>query len=332
MRVAKCALVCRNWVPSSRRILFYKIHVTQDTAHGFAKLFYRHQRLTFLPFIREIEFRGSIVHHPWMKTVLPKIAKHLPTSIRSLILAGTWFYPSKPRLVSANLSGITRFELIGTWDLNLSDVLTCIASYPALEELKAWLPHRWFDTTMPDPLVRPAETLRSLDFKGCGAEPLWGWIQESRIVVSELRVYFPTLGPTPEFVPSIARYIESLGPSLTSLSLIFEVSDHKPVIDGPLSLKRNTGLRGLNIEAGPAQTLALLTRASLSPPLESVRVAITSSSLTSPIWQEIDRMVVRIPSVRRLELTHLRELAVSEIFPLCKARGVIEEVDGELVA
>ncbi|KAJ6580059.1 hypothetical protein DFH09DRAFT_1275777 [Mycena vulgaris] len=52
--VGKCALVCMDWVPSSRRALFYRIHIRQDSVYGLAKLFNRPQRLTFLRFIREL--------------------------------------------------------------------------------------------------------------------------------------------------------------------------------------------------------------------------------------------------------------------------------------
>ncbi|KAF8209336.1 hypothetical protein K438DRAFT_2012164 [Mycena galopus ATCC 62051] len=339
-QVAKCALVCRAWVPLSRRILFYRTHVTQDTAHRFAKLFQRHQRLTFLPFIRELEFRGILVLHSWMGTVFPKIAQHLPSSIRTLVYAAHWGGGWKPRLVSPpHLSGITRFELIGTWHLNLSEALKCIASFPALEELKVWFTSQgWEDTALPEPSVRPAHTLRSLNFKGLATEPLFGWIQASPAVVSELRLCFSTVFASVEFVQSAARYIQDLGPSLISLSLIFEVENPYYDLEDEFShnfLKHNIGLRALYIEATPRQTLALLRKASLSPPLEFIRIAIKSpaSPIPDSVWSHIDRMVEPIQSVRKLEIVHpppaCGEL-VSAAFSLCAARGIsIRDVEVE---
>ncbi|KAJ6500843.1 hypothetical protein C8R45DRAFT_82156 [Mycena sanguinolenta] len=327
IQVARCALVCRSWVSSSRRVLFYKVCVTQDTAHGFFKLFRKHQRLTFLPFIRVLEFRGTIVYHPWMETVFPKIAKHLPTSIHTFIFVGAWFQITEPRLVSPNLCGITRFELFTARDLNLSETLKCIACFPVLEELKVWLSHGWYDTTMPEPCVRPAETLRSLDFTGCASERLLEWIQNSRTIVSNLRFCFPSRTTTAELLRSVTRYTASLGPSLVTLSLIFQVDPLGRVPDEAFTdfLRQNTGLRTLCIEANPSQTISLFNKASLPPSLESVRVSIGSWNYPS-VWGDIDRILMPLPSLRRIEVMHnTSKAALSALFPSCVGRGVIAE-------
>ncbi|KAJ6588049.1 hypothetical protein B0H19DRAFT_197695 [Mycena capillaripes] len=221
--VAKCALISRGWVPASRRVLFYRIHVKRFTAHGFAKLFKRPERLTFLPFIRELEFRDGTVTHNWMNTVFPKIAKHFPSSINILVLnANSPGSPGSPaEHVCRSFSGVTHFELVGDWKLKFSDTLQCIASFPALEGLKVRLTREWDDRTPPEPSIRPAETLRSLNFGGHGMELLFDWIQETGIIVPELAVKFP-FAPSPTSIQSTVQYIRSLGPFLTSLAVTFD--------------------------------------------------------------------------------------------------------------
>jgi uncharacterized protein (DUF1810 family) len=220
--VAKCALVCRDWVPSSRRVLFYRVHVRQNTAYGFAKLFNRPQRLTFPSFIRELELRDGIAEHRWMKTVFPKIAKHLPSSIHTVLLTARYGSSPLQSLAIPSLRGITQFGLVGQWKLKLADTLECIASFPALEGLKLWLAHDWEDRTLPEPIPRPADTLMSLNFRILCPEPLFEWIQESSVIISELHLYFPfAMQRAP--IESTSQYIRSLGPSLTSLALTFDI-------------------------------------------------------------------------------------------------------------
>jgi hypothetical protein len=361
--VGKCGLVCRAWVPSSRRVLFYRINVRLVTAYRFAKLFQRPQCITFLPFIRELEFRDSIAQHSWMATVLPKIVKHLPSSIRSLVFEGRWVGFAVGALVPPSLGGITHFELVGPWEVRLSDALKCIASFPMLEELKVWLSHSLDGAALPNPGVQPPETLRSLNLKGLATEPLLVWIQESRVIISELHLSFPTSATSHAFMQAITRYIGGLGPSLASLSLIFGTrSTHNvPLHSMSLSLvaciavlirviafsdgflKRNTRLHALYIEATPNQTLSLLKRTSLPPRLESLRIFFQTKPQTVPIWLEVDRMLESILSVRavRLELAHFEVMAaasvpmdrtsvISAMFPLCMTRGImIQNVEVE---
>ncbi|KAJ7878556.1 hypothetical protein B0H14DRAFT_1636150 [Mycena olivaceomarginata] len=215
-----------------------------------------------------------------------------------------------------------------------------------LEELKVWLSHSLDGAALPNPGVQPPETLRSLNLKGLATEPLLVWIQESRVIISELHLSFPTSATSHAFMQAITRYIGGLGPSLASLSLIFGTrSTHNVPLhtfsDG--FLKRNTRLHALYIEATPNQTLSLLKRTSLPPRLESLRIFFQTKPQTVPIWLEVDRMLESILSVRavRLELAHFEVMAaasvpmdrtsvISAMFPLCMTRGImIQNVEVE---
>ncbi|KAJ6566996.1 hypothetical protein B0H19DRAFT_1139098 [Mycena capillaripes] len=282
--VGKCALISRGWVPASRRVLFYRVHVSQFTAHGFAKLFKRPERLTFLPFIRELEFRDGLVTHNWMNTVFPQIAKHLPSSISILVLnANHSGSPCSPaEHVCRSFSGVTQFELVGDWKLKFSDTLQCIASFPALEGLKVRLARDWDDRTPPEPSIRPAETLRSLNFGGHGMELLFDWIQESRIIVAELAVKF-TFAPSLTSIQSTIQYIRSLGPSLTSLAVTFDDfwrpdSDLDAAFPADF-LEANTRLRALYILAHPRQMDCRFTTSINQPTVVQTVDADTSISI-----------------------------------------------------
>ncbi|KAJ7741174.1 hypothetical protein DFH07DRAFT_59209 [Mycena maculata] len=213
--VGLCGLVCRAWAPSSRRVLFYRVHVRQYTAHAFAKLFRKPQHLTFLPFIRELEFRNGIAENSWMNTVLPKITKHLHPS--TLVLsAGSAHFDTLPRL---HLRTITRLEIVN-FPLDSTDAIEFIASFPALEGLKVWLENEWRSTELPQATLRPAESLRCLDLKSTEMGSFLGWFQGCRAAISTLRLCHPSsMRTTPESFRSTAEYIESLGPSLTSLTI-----------------------------------------------------------------------------------------------------------------
>ncbi|KAJ6463618.1 hypothetical protein C8R47DRAFT_80892 [Mycena vitilis] len=85
-----CGLVSRTWLALSRPILFRCISLQlafgQSNARAFATLMRRRDRLTFLPFVQEIELAGR---HPWMYTVLPRLVRYLP-AFTTLRLATPW--------------------------------------------------------------------------------------------------------------------------------------------------------------------------------------------------------------------------------------------------
>ncbi|KAJ6498456.1 hypothetical protein C8R47DRAFT_1193909 [Mycena vitilis] len=344
-QIAKCALVCRAWVPASRRILFYRVHVHTTIAHGFSKLFKKPERLTFLAYIRELEIKSGLSNHTWMRNVFPKIAIHLPSSVHVFALSGHTPYGMKPPFVCAPLGGVTHFELVGTWKLRFADTARCITGFSVLEELRIWLREDWEDRASPKPSLAPAETLRMLNVRVLDAEPLCEWMQESNVMISDLTVFFP-YDSKKSSSQSIARYIGNLAWSLLSLALI---SDLRNIRDANLGhfpsdfLERNTRLRTLYVQSVPAHTTSIFKTAHLSASLESVTIVVTypkghgndAQPLVTSDWTELDSMFELSPY--RLTLTHLSNSEtdshlmdgisepLEQVFPLSVARGIVTE-------
>ncbi|KAJ7453337.1 hypothetical protein B0H11DRAFT_2201051 [Mycena galericulata] len=362
--VGKCALVCRAWVPSSRRVLFYRVHVRQYTAHGFAKLFRRPQRLTFLPFIRELEFRSGIPQDRWMKSVLPRITKHLPPSVNTVGLNFNIGSPpnSFPRI---NLSTIANLEILTggrALTLDLSAVVEFVASFPKLEGLNIWA-WGWRSTELPDTVqaLRPAETLCCLDLTGPDMGCFLGWLQGNRVAVSTLRLSDTWNEMSTASFKSAVDYIRSRGSSLTSLALTIDL--WRPRIDFRDSaldgfLNQNTRLQTLSIRVDPTQTVAILKKARLSSSLESITLTLAvtvafgaeivflnretlDAPLSLPPWSEIDLILSPLPSLKKLKIAlcedggkgdaiplRFNEISTGmlQLLPLCGARGIVTQV------
>ncbi|KAJ7486740.1 hypothetical protein FB451DRAFT_1391630 [Mycena latifolia] len=317
----RLALVCRAWVPSSRRALFNRVHIKHSTAYTFAKLFYRVLRLTFLPFIRELE-------------VFRKIAKHLPSSIP---------YPRALELACPSLRAITRLEIVIQYSsLAFAEVVVFLVSFPALEEVKIWLRDSspWGDNDMRLPPTPPAvpESLRSLDIRyGPNIEPLLAWIETSGPPISTLTLSFTRHLQTHEPTKYALQYIQNLGSSLTSLTIaidqdgFYPTRDTSPEADDP---------------APAARTISLLRKTHFSPVLHSVTIWAPAKLLNgdwpsnppeSLPWDDLDSMPP-LNTVHRLHIVCFRDAVVTpklqldgqptsrrSNLPLRVARGVVTE-------
>ncbi|KAJ7486760.1 hypothetical protein FB451DRAFT_1227986 [Mycena latifolia] len=354
--VGKCALVCRDWVPSSRRILFYRVHIKHYTAYTFAKLFYRAQRLTFLPFIRELEFRNGIAEDRWMHTIFPRIAKHLPSSIRTLALSVSR-YPVQD-LPRPPLRAITRLEIVETHYsfVGLAEIVLCLASFPALEEAKIWLADNYIwgsnVVRLPPTTLGVPEGLRSLDLRyRSGIEPFLEWIHTTGPALSTLDLSF-ALRQTQPSIKYATEYIKSLGPSLTSLSLSFDDFNSTRDFDpDPLFhadfLRRNTHLQALTIRSSPSRTISLLRKMHFPPVLHSLTIWVPAKLLSldwppnhseSLPWNDLDSIMSPLRAVDRLRVVYFgdaditRELQLDAHpsylrlkLPLFVARGTVTE-------
>ncbi|KAJ6539997.1 hypothetical protein DFH09DRAFT_1396614 [Mycena vulgaris] len=337
--VANCGLVCREWVPSSRRILFYRVRVRQKNAHTFAKLFKKPQHLTFLPYIRELQFhRLCIVKSRWWTTIVFRIAKHLSWSVYSVLFsAHSDHYPYM--LPCPQLSGIIHLDIVADRS-TLAEILRCVTYSLKLETLRLWIVH-WTAMLMPNEPLRLAKTLHSLDLKcSSGIDQILFWIQSTNVHVSTLSLHIPRY--CGEGWLCATRYIQDCASSLTSLSLTFQ--DHPGIPDlADNFLRSNMQLRELNIQAFPAAASLLFTRIHLPPSLEIITLAMPSLlPVSRQASRDLDSAIASRDCIRRLgvvyfglyrleEVSHLHSnldqipARILHHLPLCAARGIVTE-------
>ncbi|KAJ7662235.1 hypothetical protein DFH06DRAFT_1191871, partial [Mycena polygramma] len=332
--VGRCALVCRAWVPSSRRVLFYRVHITQGAAHRFATLFRKPERLTFVPFIRELVFTDSLFHHHWMKTVLPKIVQHLSCPIYLLGYENRMPWGSDQRLPdpSPKLRDITHLEIVEALQLNFSEVLNCIASFPALQALKLWVVN-WDEIPhMESGAARPPDTLRTLDLN----------FTDLDAAISTLALFFPESDSNPQAQQEAGYalgYIATLGTSLTSLSLGFDDTwaddPDTDIFLGIAFLRANTQLRTLSLQFDGDGVMSMLRAMYAPPTLECLTVALYAVLNSASLAEALDSFLSHLPEVKRLNLVHLIPSWLSPggpdfddsrppiLLPLCTQRGIV---------
>ncbi|KAJ6540062.1 hypothetical protein DFH09DRAFT_1175951, partial [Mycena vulgaris] len=340
--VAKCGLVCREWAPSSRRVLFYRVHVWQLNAHALAELFKKPQRLTFLPYIRELQFhRPWTIKNRWWTTILLRIAKHLSWSVYSVLLSahsGHYSY----MLPCPQLPGITHLDIVADRS-TLAEILRCVTSFPALKTLRLWIA-AWTAILMPDEPLRLAKTLHSLDLKcSSDVEHILSWIQSTNVHVSTLSLHISRYRV--EGWLCATHYIQDCASSLTSLSLTFLRPDGIADLADNF-LRANTRLRELTIQALPATALLLFTRIHLPPFLEIMTLAIPAffpvSEQASRDLDYLNSAIASHDSIRRLRIVYFGSYKLEEVghfhpnldeiparilhrLPLCAARGIVTE-------
>lgn len=228
--VGRCGLVCRSWVSSSRRVLFYRVELHESAGRKrFTDVLENHDYVTFWPFVRELVFATSIFEGSWIATVLPRILESFPPSLYLLrfdIGSERTFDHSLP---CTNLLGITHLEICNVTAFTHREVFHCIASFPVLQALKLWV-STWRETASSDDPPAPPKTLRSLDLNFPDFEPILSWINRGGVPVSSLALYFDVPldeNDEPDYEGNLdyaAEYIESLGTSLERLSLRFDAA------------------------------------------------------------------------------------------------------------
>ncbi|KAJ7486732.1 hypothetical protein FB451DRAFT_1227908 [Mycena latifolia] len=256
-----------------------------------------------------------------MHTVLPKIAKHLPSSISTLVLS-VHYHPPVQGMPCPPLRAITCLE-IGTQQtsLTISEVITCLASFPVLEEAKIWLrdssPWGGNDMRLPPTTLGAPESLRSLEIRcRAGIEPVLAWIQTTGPAISTLALVFARHPQTRESIHYALQYIDSLGPSLTSLSLTIEdfnvTHDFYPEFPTDF-LTRNTRLQALVLRASPMQVISILRKTYFPPGLNSVTIWVPARFLSenwlndvdlSTPWDALDSLIAPRSTVNRLHIVY----------------------------
>ncbi|KAK7042155.1 hypothetical protein R3P38DRAFT_306835 [Favolaschia claudopus] len=267
--LGRCGLVCRAWVPHSRRLLFRHVRVILNKAHGFAKFLRKPSRLTFLPYIRALEFDGSIVEHPWMATVLPRLVPHLSATIRHLVYNPPCQIPSTP-IPCLHLLGVTHLVVSDSNQPTLADVVSCVSNFPVLSSFFLWVRGGWGNNSLPAETKPPPRSLQSLSLKLSDPRHFLAWIQTERLSISTLKIFINASDSDGGFLDFDAtfRFISNLGGSLTSLTLGFDEAwnvDITKLADGFLC--SNPELHTLSLQANYEQAVMLLQRMHIPPTL-----------------------------------------------------------------
>ncbi|KAK6996000.1 hypothetical protein R3P38DRAFT_3073916 [Favolaschia claudopus] len=218
--LGRCGLVCRAWLPSSRRPLFFRVQIVLNNAHRFAQLLKQPHLCTFLPFIRELVFGEGIAEHQyWMSTVLPRLIPHFSDTIHVLEYRMYAIGSPKLSLPCPRLGSITHLVIYNCHETTVADTVRCISGFPALLHLKL-CGSGWHGTALPATAVVPPR-LQSLDLDFRRLEPFLTWIQSEQPPISDLKLTLP--GDRGIFqrepLDSLPQFIQSLGSSLTSLTL-----------------------------------------------------------------------------------------------------------------
>ncbi|KAJ7274078.1 hypothetical protein C8J57DRAFT_1314554 [Mycena rebaudengoi] len=327
--LGRIGLVCRDWLPSSRRLIFHTLRITKPNAYRFALLFRRPERLTFLPFIRRLIFTQGIADNRWMTTVLPKILPHLH-SVLGLTLCATDGCRPAPRLYSPAISSITSLTLSDPSymrgcnlerQIGLSEIVACVSSFPVPEQLRLRLNTNWGTDTIPIGDHNLPSSLKVLDVNLHSVEPFFSWIvaNAAATAISTLAITFPSFGKKEsDYVSS--QLIASLGASLTSLTISLEDPQNTPdshTFTGIDLLNTNTELRTLAVKGTLPQITLLFQNMRTYPPLETItlyvlrggdRVALLKSSTTVGYvydmrqgWSELDDIFAPL-SLERLRI------------------------------
>ncbi|KAJ7625978.1 hypothetical protein FB45DRAFT_1060556 [Roridomyces roridus] len=349
--LATCALVCKAWLPGSRRILFYRLCIRKVTVHTFATFFKKRnpgpkERLTYLSHVRELEFRDASAEDPWVFTVFTKkIAQYLPAPC-ALVLRYN-FPPSGELMPKLDLTALTHLKVLSRdCAPDIGATIRLIAGCPKLEALALRNDRdRSRDLTEALTALKPAATLRHLDLKDQNLAPFLQWMQ----------------GPGPQSrssgstASSLLEYVGNLAPTLRRLELAFGCSNlPAPAIDAGFFTSHHR-LEHLTIQTGHAQIETLLSKVELPASLLCLTLvfpldvvvgfhqdtqlrsqisfptswsrALDGKIATSSLLEEVNLRYVSLRAEGVPDPVRMRWEEVCEgmegVFPLCAARGIV---------
>jgi F-box domain len=247
-----CSLVCRTWVPLSRRHLFSSIHFDHSNVSAFVALL--NSGSSIGAFVQQVTIRREMTHPLWMKEALPVLSSYLhPTSLNlniqnSFHLDYLFFEAEGYLMFKENLS-IFREAFRETVQLTLSldcdtfvEGVQVVCSFPLLESLEVhgdWSPGLHALAHVPCDLPNLPSRVRNVAcFQGSSAFFLWLLRQPHPLSVLNLSLRDTYITET------VKSYIQTLGDTLEHLSFepnFHQSSSHTGLID----ISRNFGLRSI---------------------------------------------------------------------------------------
>jgi hypothetical protein len=217
-----CGLVHRDWLPSSRYHLFYKVSLSpyKTNTWSFFSLFHS-DVITFPPYVTNL-----IVRHRWSPTSITWVNDTLPlvsgfVGVRYLVLWDIqWSDLSKTSLLTLATSfpNLTDLDLRGIDFDSFDQLVNMVSAYPMLKKLTVNDTACLHESSTPRIQYPAPQSLQHLTLSSfCNGNVLtWILLHKSAYVnISRLSVKLDS----PDEVVATATLIRNLGPSLRVLHL-----------------------------------------------------------------------------------------------------------------
>ncbi|KAF7356240.1 hypothetical protein MVEN_00955500 [Mycena venus] len=342
--VGMCGLVCKSWLPSSRRRLFADVALRESNANSFLDVvktssspiqsLIQTLRITIRrPTSGDSFFESAKIEElgPFLKAITLFVDVDSPNWIP--VLSGTLFPKNLPRLRNLNLSVVST--------ISMYDILSAITPLEALEclELRG-REFNFFSTSLPESFRFPTpwSTLRlDLDRAENFFEILFELADEDDIAI-------PTFSSLtikdawPQQRSFLGRYLRSFGRHLHYFC--FDCSRDN-MFNEPGALEFCTALHCLDLRFAtskvPSALLEILPHLN-SPGLTTINIIdpdeLTEKSLSRQVnrWKALDQVFSedRFAGLRSLTFT-FASLALGDKLrqnmPLCAARGILRVND-----
>ncbi|RDB30053.1 hypothetical protein Hypma_013885 [Hypsizygus marmoreus] len=327
--LAACSLVCKAWFPTSRYHLFENATLNADNAYPFIKLL-NSDSPTVIPYIRRIEAKDNREGTPWLSDLLPCLIAL--TSVTSISITSSFENnPLSTRILYTLHAFDTLVELkLSECEFNdFAEVQSLICAFPLLESL--YLEADWPKPSAITPTQGcPSPHLRELYLR-CEMSHVLEWflMQPHVAPVSTLTLH----GINTFELPVVSRYLETLGPALTHLTIypagsVYGNTDSLP---NSVDLSYNTCLRSLSfvMDCDSAELImanALLSQVE-SPCFSDVLLSfytVRRNPKTDGPWTDLDAFFTRTASMKSVTVTAMSGTSLAkEALPRSHNCGIL---------
>ncbi|KAF8168656.1 Alpha/Beta hydrolase protein [Mycena galopus ATCC 62051] len=280
-----CSLVCKQWLPSSRRHIFTSITVRPDGR--FAALVQSPSNVVG-NYTRILNFPGCQWPHEMDDTV-SRVARHLPT-LHNLTTVIVGSFPPSPKIFPV-LPQVTKLSLQHTRFASGSDFAEFLSKFTTLRELElAWL------TLAHNDGVWPCLTeLEYLGLQGFERAPdILRWLSSADYSPRphKLALSIPNDAPDPDALSILSKFLQRLDGHLQYLRLEVLPSTYLQWTFVQLNPGCLSSLQRLRIGHGinfyPSSTVAPLGACRVFPAVLEIALGITSRNRLAELTFDVD--------------------------------------------
>ncbi|KAF8066960.1 hypothetical protein FPV67DRAFT_1582634 [Lyophyllum atratum] len=323
-----CSLVCKAWFPAARHHLFSNAKLNATNASSFVDLV-NSASSTIIPFVRRIDARDNCEDGRWVEDLFGSLTS-LP-SVKSISLVSSCDTTLSRRTLS-NLRSFGRLVELRLSECAFGDfteVQELICSFPVLESL--YLEADWPEPrTITPTKTSPSPHLRELYLR-CEMSHVLEWflMQCDLAPVSKLTLH----GLDSFELPVVGRYMETLGPELTHLT-IFPSGSVYNTLSNHVNLSLNACLRYLKLvidcdspDLAMARTFLSQVESPLFDEVELSFYSVRQGPKVAREWTDLDALLAqpKFSSMRRTTISAVSAAGLAkETLPLCHKRGVLQ--------